>query len=128
MPLYTIWQSASVGELIYAVVHCTVGDVLIAWGALVLARLVADHDLRPARVYLRVSALATALGLLYTIWSEWLNVHVLKSWAYELAMPVLPLIGTGVSPMLQWLLLPPLGLWWAWSSEARRERRHGHAA
>ena len=32
-------------------------------------------------------------------------------WRYSDAMPLLPLIGTGLAPMAQWLVLPPIALW-----------------
>jgi len=53
----------------------------------------------------------TALGAAYTVYSEWLNTGVRMAWAYSELMPVVPGIGTGLSPLLQWLVLPPLGLW-----------------
>ena len=32
-------------------------------------------------------------------------------WEYAEAMPRLPLLGTGLAPLLQWLLIPPLVIW-----------------
>ena len=32
LPLYTIWASGTWRELVFAVVHCTLGDVLISIG------------------------------------------------------------------------------------------------
>ena len=32
-------------------------------------------------------------------------------WTYADAMPVVPIVGTGLSPLLQWVLLPPLTIW-----------------
>ena len=54
--------------------------------------------------------LAVAFGIAYTIYSEWLNTTVRQSWAHSPLMPVLPLIGTGLSPILQWLVVPSLAL------------------
>ncbi|WP_162899861.1 hypothetical protein [Halomonas sp. JS92-SW72] len=34
-------------------------------------------------------------------------------WQYGELMPTLPLLGTGLAPLLQWLLLPPLIVWLA---------------
>jgi hypothetical protein len=51
---------------------------------------------------------AIILGVAYTILSEWLNVEIWRSWSYTAAMPVLPLFGTGLTPLLQWLLVPGL--------------------
>jgi hypothetical protein len=44
---------------------------------------------------------AIVLGVAYTNLSEWLNVQILRRWSYTAAMPVLPLIGTGLTPLLQ---------------------------
>jgi hypothetical protein len=57
-----------------------------------------------------VIVLTTLLGVGYTVASEWLNVVVRQTWAYTQAMPRLPPFGTGLSPVLQWLLLPGLTL------------------
>jgi len=42
------------------------------------------------------------------VFSEWLNTAVRASWAYAPSMPIVPLLGVGLAPFLQWLLLPPL--------------------
>ena len=45
------------------------------------------------------------------IYSEWLNINVRGSWAYSDLMPVVPVIGTGLAPLLQWVIVPTLALW-----------------
>lgn len=60
-----------------------------------------------ARTY--VAALVFDLG--YTIFSEWLNTSVKQSWTYSQRMPVLPMLGTSLSPLLQWVLVPTVALW-----------------
>ncbi len=50
-------------------------------------------------------------GLAYTVFSEWLNVNVRRSWAYSDLMLILPPFGTGLSPVLQWLVVPFVALW-----------------
>lgn len=113
LPLYTIWTTGSLGELTSAVVHCTGGDVMIALASLTLALIVSGRKTWPAETYVRVAAVATMIGLGYTIYSEWLNTEIRQSWAYAEAMPRLPLLGTGLSSVAQWIFLPPLGFWWA---------------
>ena len=51
---------------------------------------------------------AIVLGVAYTILSEWLNVEIRRTWSYTAAMPVLPLIGTGLTPLLRWVVVPGL--------------------
>lgn len=41
-----------------------------------------------------------------------LNTVFRRAWAYSELMPTLPWLGTGLAPLLQWLLIPPLALSW----------------
>jgi hypothetical protein len=113
LPLYTIWTEGTPGEIAFAVAHCAGGDVLISIGCLTAALVVFGVSSWPTRQFGRVAAVTVALGLAYTVYSERLNVEVRRGWAYSDAMPVVPPLGTGLSPLLQWLILPPLGLLWA---------------
>jgi hypothetical protein len=108
LPLYTIWHTATRGGLAYVVVHCTLGDLAILAAALLFALLLAGDEAWPDRGYARVAILTSALGVSATIVSEWLNVDVWGRWAYAPAMPALPPLGTGLSPLLQWAVVPPL--------------------
>lgn len=108
IPLYTIWRTGSPSKIAFAIVHCTVGDVLIAGAALLLALLLTGRVAWPRSRDLRVIAAATMLGIAYTVFSEWLNVRVRGSWTYDAMMPVVPLFGTGLTPLLQWVIIPPL--------------------
>jgi hypothetical protein len=46
-----------------------------------------------------------------TVIFEALATGGLNRWEYAPLMPTLPLLGTGLLPFLQWLLLPPIILW-----------------
>ena len=72
----------------------------------------------------RPAAVATFLtaGLLATVAFEWLATEVWNRWQYAPSMLTLPVLGTGLAPVLQWLLLPPLVLWIV------RRQLHGAAA
>lgn len=111
LPLYTIWAERSLTYNAFAVVHCTAGDVLIALAALLFALVVAGTDDWPTRRFGPVLVVATVAGVGYTIYSEWLNTGVRVAWSYSQWMPVVPGLGTGLAPLAQWLVLPPLGLW-----------------
>ena len=58
----------------------------------------------------RAVAVYLATGLIATVSLEWVNAEVLGRWEYAGAMPTLPLLGTGLSPLAQWILLPLLVL------------------
>jgi hypothetical protein len=106
MPLYTLWETGTRGEILYAVVHCTAGDVLIASTVLMVTLLILGRGRWPHERFASVAVVTVLLGILYTIFSEWHNIEVRNSWAYRDAMPVIPVVGTGLSPLLQWIFVP----------------------
>ena len=113
LPLYTLWQTGTMHDQLFAVIHCTLGDILIALTCLAGALILAGHQAWPAQTFARVAILTLFFGLGYTVFSEWLNVVVRKSWAYSEFMPVVPLFGLriGASPLLQWIVVPLIALW-----------------
>lgn len=113
LPLYTIWWEGTTAEIVFAAVHCTGGDLLIALTALLGALVLAGRPGWPRERFGPVAGIAVVSGVAYTIFSEWLNTEIRGSWAYTDFMPRLPLIGSGVAPLAQWLILPWLGLVWA---------------
>jgi hypothetical protein len=108
LPLYTIWRTGTLRENLFAVLHCTAGDVLIALTALILALVLAGDRDWPVRRFAIVTAITLVIGLGYAVFSEWLNVAIRKSWAYSDLMPVISMLGlnVGVSPLLQWIVVP----------------------
>ncbi len=113
LPLYTIWQTGTVREILFAVVHCTGGDVLIAISALLGSLLVLGRKRWPGERFGAVMALTVVVGVAYTVFSEWLNVEIRGGWAYSGLMPTLAWSGTGLSPLAQWIAIPLAGFWWA---------------
>lgn len=120
MPLYTLWRTGTPGEITFAALHCTLGDVLIAACSLVVALLFLGSPEWPRRRFVPVAAAAVAIGLGYTAYSEAVNL-ARRSWAYSELMPTLPWLGTGLSPVAQWLLIPTASL--AWACRRRRAGR-----
>jgi hypothetical protein len=110
IPLYTLWSTGTWGEILFATLHCTAGDLLIGLSALTVALLVAARPAWPRERFWRVGVLTIAGGLLYTGLSEWLNVEVRKAWSYSQFMPTVRIAGfeLGLSPVLQWLVVPTL--------------------
>ena len=109
VPLYTLWRTGTRREIAFALIHCTGGDILITTvtlaAATALARVSAGAPSAGAWFFT-----AIALGAAYTVFSEWLNVEIRRSWSYAASMPVLPLLGTGLTPLLQWVIVPALSL------------------
>ena len=108
LPLYTIWQTGTAREQAFAVVHCTLGDLVIALSTLVLGLVLVGDDSWPRRRFWPVAILTIVLGVGYTAFSEWLNVVVRAAWAYSELMPVISAVGVtiGLSPLLQWIAVP----------------------
>jgi hypothetical protein len=106
LPFYTIWRGENPLPIVRAVLHCTLGDGLISaaiWFVVGALRrnwnwLIVDPW--------HCGTLAVALGLSYTAWSEWHNIHLIGSWRYADSMPIVA--GIGLLPLLQWTLVPPL--------------------
>jgi hypothetical protein len=119
MPLYTLWQTGTAREIIVAALHCTGGDVLIAFSSLAAALLLFGRGAWPQAGYWKVAAPAIAFGIAYTLFSEWVNVQVRETWVYGDLMPITPVIGTGLSPLAQWVLLPSFAFCWAGRALAR---------
>jgi hypothetical protein len=66
-----------------------------------------------SRSWIRRPTVRTVAGFVLaaeamTVAIEWLATEVWQRWSYAPDMPTLPLVGAGVAPLLQWLLLPPL--------------------
>ena len=108
-----------------AVVECTratAGDV----GLLLVAFWItaAAQRSRAWIVLPRPPAIVTfvAVGLVATAGLEWVATGTWGRWQYALHMPTLPGIGTGLLPLLQWTVLPPILIWIV------RRQLHGAAA
>ena len=108
LPLYTIWTSATPWEIVFAIVHCTVGDMIIAASTLMAAILAGRSWSWPRKDWTQVALLTIIFGLAYTAYSEWFNVDVRRAWAYSAYMPIVRIGGIelGLSPLLQWLIVP----------------------
>lgn len=123
VPLYTLWDEARAAYIVFSIVHCTLGDILIGAVALALSLIILRERAPAGWGWRAVTALTVALGLAYTVFSEWMNTAIQRSWSYSERMPTLALgdFTLGLSPLLQWVLLPPLAVYVA-RRAARRAR------
>jgi hypothetical protein len=117
-----IASDPSVARIAYAVLHCTLGDAIIAAAAFILAGLILRDAGWPSFRPWSGGAAATFFGLAYTAYSEWYNVYQAGPWAYSARMPLV--FGIGLAPLLQWLVVPvaTLLIVRAW------DRTHAHKA
>jgi len=112
LPLYTIWNDGRPAYIAFVVLHCTAGDVLIGLAALAVALVITRAAALAAWRWRRIALVTAVIATSYTAFSEWMNTVVLRSWEYSALMPRISLgdIELGLSPLVQWLLLPPLAL------------------
>lgn len=110
LPLYTLFSSGTSREIAFSIAHCTVGDVLIAVACFTVASVATRRADWPVTQPLIGGAIALLLGLGYTAVSEWWNVYRAGNWSYAPAMPLL--FGLGLAPLLQWIVIPTLGITW----------------
>jgi hypothetical protein len=110
-PLFSGMRTIGHEQAIWICTRATAGDVslaLAAYGCAALAQRDTFWVVRPAaRGWLAYLLPGLAVTLLF----EYLGTGPLERWAYGNRMPTLPVVGTGLSPFLQWLVLPPLAAW-----------------
>lgn len=104
--LYTLWATADGVQIITSVLHCSLGDVLIAIGIHSLAALLLQNAHWPLTKPLPGTVIAVFGATAFTSLSEWYNVYQAGNWNYAQSMPLF--FDIGVTPLLQWILLPPL--------------------
>ena len=121
LPLYTLWDEADPGYIAFAVVHCTIGDILIGTVALALSLILMRAGSPEQWPRARIAVLTVIMAVAYTAVSEWTNTVALRSWEYSSFMPRVELgkIELGLSPLAQWLLIPPLAFWLAFRLSSR---------
>jgi len=125
--LYTLWEEAEPAYITFSILHCTVGDVLIGALALLASLILLRERALACWRWARIAGMTALLGASYTVLSEWLNITLLRSWGYSEDMPTISL-GTfqvGISPLLQWLVVPGLSLYLA--RAIKRATRRAHA-
>lgn len=120
-PLFEGMSAAPHSAVIGACLQATLGDVvimLLAHASVVVVTRRRRWVLAPSW---REVAGFIAVGVAITAMIEWLATrgHWAQTWAYSSMMPLIPGIGVGISPLLQWVVVPPMVLWFA-----RRQSPH----
>ncbi len=112
LPLYTLWSDPSRERIAYAIIHCTLGDLLIGASSLLLGLLMVRAKRPKQWSTWRIGLWLILFGTSYTVLSEHINLAQGK-WAYSEWMPIVPWIDVGMAPLLQWLVVPSVTWWWA---------------
>ena len=111
VPFFEEMPTAPHFEAIQTCTVATLGDVVIAlvsfWAVAAWTR-TRGWVLTPTLGQVAAFVLA---GVTITVVAEWAFTDVMHRWSYAPNMPTLPLLGTGLLPVLQWIVLPPLVVW-----------------
>lgn len=123
-PLFAGMAEAPFFEAIKGCSQGTLGDMvimLIAYEAVSLVARSRDWVVTPGR---RQLALFIAIGVSITAVIEGLATrgHWVQNWTYSPNMPLVPGVNIGVTPLLQWVVLPLLVIWFV------RRQIQDHAA
>ena len=111
-PLFRNMQDATHMEGIRICLQATLGDMAIALIAFWMASFLAGTRQWPAQPNRRTITAWLSTGLVTTIALEYYSTEIAGRWAYEASMPRLPVIGTGIAPVAQWIVVPILVLWY----------------
>ena len=111
MPLFLGMRESTHGVAIKACTYATLGDgvimLLAYWGGALLVqdrRWIARPRRAPILTMIGIGVALTVLLERWAIVSAW-------GWRYAENMPVVPMLGVGLIPVLQWVILPPLLVW-----------------
>ncbi len=85
---------------------CITGDVLITLGAFFFVSFIFKTRkwiVKPTKNQIMLFILA---GVVYTMISEFIHVNIKGTWQYSEIMPVIPWINVGLTPIVQWIIVP----------------------
>lgn len=111
MPFFEIPPEFSCLDMIRNCTLATVGDVGISLTAFWTVAVVSKSRqwlLQPRWWQMGNFIL---VGVAITVIFEALATGVLNRWKYAALMPTFPFLGTGLLPLLQWILIPPIIVW-----------------
>jgi hypothetical protein len=94
--------------IIWYRVHCTLGDTLILTIGYVLISFYYKNLNWVCDSNVKHHAIFVLMGVVYTLFSEYINVYIKSSWSYSEYMPLLPYVNIGLIPLVQWVILPPV--------------------
>jgi hypothetical protein len=106
-------------------IHCTGGDILIFLTSILISSLLVRKNLFFSNIVKKEIVLISCIGTGYTALSEYLNVFVHQSWAYSTLMPLFPFINIGIIPLIQWMILPSIILYFV-KTHIRKSNKGDH--
>lgn len=113
IPFFLEMADAPHSEVVGLCTKAAVGDAVMATIAYIMGALIARRvnwllvpKMRPLLMYF-------ATGLVFTVILEYRATEIADRWQYSELMPRLPLLNTGLIPLLQWVLLPLVTLYFS---------------
>ncbi len=122
IPLYALAPETLPWQVIKRCSIAAVGDAIIMLASYGMVAIGAGDRWWMSKPTMRQLLGFVAVGVFITVAIEYLasrSSGTIWAWRYSSAMPVLPLVHAGLSPVLQWIILPPLTLWFV-----RRQLSH----
>ena len=107
VPFYTLASARRPAQIAYSIAHCTGGDALIGTIALMVALTISRAGERSRWSRRKIICWTILISVVYTILSERYNLAH-GSWAYSTLMPIVPGLRVGLSPLLQWMIVPAI--------------------
>jgi len=98
-----------INTIVWYRIHCTFGDMMILFFTILGTSLIhrkINWIFSPSKKYYLTVMI---IGVTYTFFSEYRNVSIAKNWSYSELMP--EVLGFGLIPLFQWVILPPLILY-----------------
>ena len=111
IPLYVGMAEASHWAAVQQCTLATLGDGCIALAAYSISAIVARDRFWLLQRRDSIFAIYIIIGLVITVFFEILAIELYGRWQYSELMPTLPVINVGLSPLLQWIIIPPVSIW-----------------
>jgi hypothetical protein len=111
MPFFQISSEFSCLDTIRNCTLATIGDVGISLTAFWVVAVASKSRQWFRQLHWWQLSSFVLVGIVITVMFEALATGVLDIWKYGEIMPILPFFGTGLLPLLQWLLIPPIIVW-----------------
>lgn len=111
VPLYVGMSDADHWSAVLQCTLATTGDGFIALIAYSISALVARDKYWLNKRSASIMTVFLISGLAITVLLEVFATNVYGRWQYSELMPIVPVINVGLSPLLQWLIIPPISIW-----------------
>lgn len=111
IPLYVGMSEAGHWSAVVQCTRATVGDGFIALMAYGIAAIATRNKLWLFQRSVSNMSLYLISGLTITVIIEYFATTVYGRWQYSELMPMMPVVNIGISPLLQWIFIPPISIW-----------------